>query len=320
MTFLTYLHHVALGISDYGWHILLASTTFSLCELGFGRNRYSLRSRVRAALFWLVYITITVSFFTAFNTLWGRLGLKPLLLIHLDWMTASSSMALRVLGWIAAPVTALIVNEFFYYWFHRAQHTLPLLWRFHAVHHSLREMSAWNNNHHFTEEILRIPFIALPLTLLINVNPGYTPVLVALVLGMQSQFEHSHCRLHLGPLRYLIGDPRFHRIHHSIEPIHYNKNFGSFTTVWDTLFGTAHFPTPEEWPDTGIVDQDEPKNLTEFLLRPFRRPSWHAGVQDADTAAIMLATQAAPPRQPPPAQQASVPLAGQPGTHAGGTA
>lgn len=267
---MTYLTQIAHGIFDYGWHILFASTLFFACELVYGHNHYSLLSRARAALFWLVYITITVTFFTFFNTLWGQLGLKPLLVIRLDWMAASPHLALQVLGWIVAPVIALIVNEFFYYWFHRLQHISPFMWRFHSVHHSLREMSAWNSNHHFTEEILRIPFIALPLTLLINVNAGYSPLLVVLILGVQSQFEHSHTKLHLGPLRYVIGDPRFHRIHHSIEPAHYNKNFGSFTTVWDSLFGTAYFPAPNEWPDTGIIGEEEPTTLRDFLLRPFR--------------------------------------------------
>ncbi len=57
-----------------------------------------------------------------------------------------------------------------------------------------------------------------------------------------------------------------HRIHHSREPQHFNKNFGVVTSVWDRLFGTAYFPAKDEWPDTGIVNQSEPSTVREFLF------------------------------------------------------
>jgi sterol desaturase/sphingolipid hydroxylase (fatty acid hydroxylase superfamily) len=87
---------------------------------------------------------------------------------------------------------------------------------------------------------------------------------------MQGLYEHSCMRLGLGPLRYIISDNRYHRIHHSIEPQHIGKNFGSFTPTWDIVFGTAHFPTKAQWPQTGLVDQDEPQTILDFLFRPFR--------------------------------------------------
>lgn len=50
--------------------------------------------------------------------------------------------------------------------------------------------------------------------------------------------------------------------------MHYDKNFDSFTSVWDLMLGTAHFPK-NEWPDTGLADIDEPNGLREYLWRPF---------------------------------------------------
>jgi sterol desaturase/sphingolipid hydroxylase (fatty acid hydroxylase superfamily) len=65
-------------------------------------------------------------------------------------------------------------------------------------------------------------------------------------------------------------DNRYHRIHHSPEPHHKDKNFAAFSSVWDLLFRTAYFPRPNEWPDTGLSDIGEPQRLSEFLWQPFR--------------------------------------------------
>jgi sterol desaturase/sphingolipid hydroxylase (fatty acid hydroxylase superfamily) len=266
-----YLTLAGQGMLDYGWRILYASMALLALELAFGWNKYSMRLRVRAAGFWVVYIVITVACMTAFNTLWPKLGIKPLFSFDLGSVFASSSKALVVFGWIAGPVLAVIVGEFFYYWFHRAQHASKILWAFHCEHHAIREMSAWNSTHHVTEEILRIPFMIVPLSLLVHLDPGYAPALVWLLIGVQGQYIHSHTRLNLGPLRYVVADNRFHRIHHSVERRHYDKNFGSFTSVWDTVFGTAHFPARDEWPDTGVDEHDQACTLGEYLFRPFRK-------------------------------------------------
>ena len=68
----------------------------------------------------------------------------------------------------------------------------------------------------------------------------------------------------------MIGDNQFHRIHHSLEERHFNRNFGTITPLWDVLFGTACFPKAGEWPKVGLADVPEPKTLREYLLMPFR--------------------------------------------------
>jgi sterol desaturase/sphingolipid hydroxylase (fatty acid hydroxylase superfamily) len=141
-------------------------------------------------------------------------------------------------------------------------------------------MSALNSNHHFTEEIFRIPFVTLPFALVIGGDGGPTPLIVGAILAMQGLYEHSCTRLGLGPLRYIISDNRYHRIHHSIEAQHAGKNFGSFTPVWDVVFGNCAFLTKRNGRN-GIVDADEPRTIVDFLLRPFRwrveRPAGNPG-------------------------------------------
>ena len=132
-------------------------------------------------------------------------------------------------------------------------------------------MSALNSNHHFTEELFRIPFVTIPMTLLFSFDTAYVPWIWATLLGWQGVYEHSSTRLHLGWFRYLIPDNRFHRIHHSREAAHLNKNFGSGSSFWDLVFGTAYFPRKSEWPDVGLDGLAEPRTLREFLFRPFWR-------------------------------------------------
>lgn len=266
-----FLTNAGNGVLEYGWRIFYASMIFFGLELLFGRNKYSMTSRVRAAMFWFVYIVITVLCFGVFSSLWAKLGVKPLLTVDLKAISTESFTLANVVLWIVAPVGAVIIGEFFYYWFHRLQHTSKFMWAFHSEHHAIREMSAWNSNHHVTEEIFRIPLIIIPMSLLIQIDHGFVPAIVWLVIGVQGQFVHSHTRFNLGRLRYIVADNRFHRIHHSVEERHFDKNFGSFTSVWDSLFGTAYFPKPEEWPDTGIAEHDEPKTLKDFVFRPLSK-------------------------------------------------
>ena len=66
----------------------------------------------------------------------------------------------------------------------------------------------------------------------------------------------------------MIVDNRFHRIHHSLEERHFDKNFGICFSIWDFLFGTAYEPG-DEWPHVGLADRMPPNSVREFLLHPF---------------------------------------------------
>jgi sterol desaturase/sphingolipid hydroxylase (fatty acid hydroxylase superfamily) len=91
-----------------------------------------------------------------------------------------------------------------------------------------------------------------------------------ILLQLQASFIHSSSRIDLGPLRLFLCDNRFHRIHHSVEERHFDKNFGAFTTLWDRLFGTAWFPEKDEWPETGLAEIDQPRSLRRWFDLPAR--------------------------------------------------
>lgn len=273
------------GFTDYVWRIFYVSMFCLALELVLPANRVSLKSRLRGAYFWVAYIAIRTAFYTVFLALWGKLGFKPLFHIDFSPFTGASNPVEQILWWIAVPIIITATGDFFYYWFHRLQHSSAFMWRFHEVHHSLREMSAWNSNHHWTEEILRIPLVVIPMGLMFSFDSGAVPVIIFTILGAQGQFEHSATRINLGWFRYIIADNRFHRIHHSVEQEHHNKNFGSFSSIWDVVFRTARFPRKGEWPAVGLDHVDEPKTLREFLLMPFVRRRDSAARQSAPDAA-----------------------------------
>lgn len=259
------------GMKAYAWNVVFAGAILLVFEIALPANRYSLASRLRGSLFWVVYIAITASFFAIFNSFWAKLHITPLVTVDVGALSRSSYAWLHIVSWFVAPIGAGIISEFFYYWFHRAQHTFPLMWRFHEVHHSIEEMSAINSNHHFSEEIFRIPFITVPMTLLFKVEQGVVPAVIFTIIGLQGMYEHSCTKFHLGWFRYVIADNRFHRIHHSVIREQWGHNYGSFLPFWDIIFRTAIFPKKHEWPDVGVPGVPEPRTLREFLWMPFRR-------------------------------------------------
>ena len=89
-------------------------------------------------------------------------------------------------------------------------------------------------------------------------------------LQLLTYYIHSPVDVHFGPLRKVLVDNRFHRIHHSIEPRHFGKNFGVTFSIWDRIFGTAYDPEPGEWPEVGLANVEPPRSVRDYLLLPFR--------------------------------------------------
>lgn len=219
-------------------------------ELALPRGRPGWSGRLQAAVFWLIALCGSASTVFLGNWTLSALHVRPLIHARPPW-----------------PVALLLVpllSDFFFYWFHRAQHVVPALWKLHAVHHSIRDLSAVNSYHHWTEELIRVFFVTLPATLLFRLD--YALPAVTGLLYLQGYFLHAATTIHFGPLNRLIADNRTHRIHHSLEPRHLGKNFGSFSTLWDQLFGTAWFPKPDEWPATGLADRPELESITAYVL------------------------------------------------------
>jgi len=229
----------------------------------FPKAAVSTGSQLRALKFWLVAGVGTATAITIYGSLGEWLNPRPLLIIPLNsWFR---SPAIHWSMYIVAPLLGMIVYDFFGYWLHRAQHRW--FWRLHAVHHSIEELSGINSYFHWSEQFFRIAFISLPAAYLVGIDGLESVFVIELLLKIQGYYLHSPNSIHFGPvMRRVIADNRFHRIHHSVEPEHFDRNFGAGTSLWDQLFGTAHFPTDDEWPATGLPDQPEVRTVSGYLL------------------------------------------------------
>lgn len=137
-------------------------------------------------------------------------------------------------------VIGLVLVDLWMYWWHRINHSVPLLWRFHAVHHSDREMDATSAVRFHTGEIvfsgiarlLVLPLLGVSLPMLLVYELLLLPVIL---------FHHSNLRVGRsadGALRAVIVTPWMHWVHHSVRREETNSNYGSVLSVWDRLFGS----------------------------------------------------------------------------------
>jgi sterol desaturase/sphingolipid hydroxylase (fatty acid hydroxylase superfamily) len=179
-------------------------------------------------------------------------------------------------GWVQL-VAGLAIAMIGSYAGHRAAHEVPLLWRFHRVHHSIRQLDwlAANHLHPLDETFIRSVAV-LPLYAL-----GFGRVSLGafiIVITLQAIFIHANVRLNFGPLRWVISTPQFHHWHHAREPQAYNSNYAGEFPFLDALFGTLYFPA-NRWPAQYGVDDTEPAGYLRQLAWPFRRTEAGKGIR-----------------------------------------
>ncbi len=158
--------------------------------------------------------------------------------------------------WVQVPA-AVLVADLTQYAVHRAFHQVPLLWRFHAIHHSSRQMD-WlaGSRLHLVDIVATRGVTFVPLTLL-----GFSEQALQIYLvfiAAQAVFVHANVRFELRPLSWLLATPAVHHWHHSAEVPAPGCNFAVTLPVIDRVFGTLHLP-PGRWPERyGTLDDEVP--------------------------------------------------------------
>ena len=137
-----------------------------------------------------------------------------------------------------------LVMELFSYWLHRAAHQFGVLWRFHATHHVVTELTALKAlRTHPVENVLFYLARYVPLLLL---GAGSEEVVTVVYFGaMLSLLAHSNIDVADGLLGLVVNHPQYHAVHHSADLTASRSNFGCHTILWDRVFGTFRQPTPE---------------------------------------------------------------------------
>jgi sterol desaturase/sphingolipid hydroxylase (fatty acid hydroxylase superfamily) len=202
-----------------------------------------------------------------------KLGLLAFLMVvalAAERITPSSWRA-TIVGqplWVQFPLL-LILADLGFYMAHRAFHTVPILWRFHAVHHSIQEMD-WLAGHRvhpidqsLTKGLSLVPVYALGFSM-----PAV--LLFAVLYQWQSLLIHSNVRIGFGPLKWILASPRFHHWHHANCREAVNKNFAGQLVFLDILFGTLYMP-PGRMPERYGIEEPVPRSYLGQIVYPFIR-------------------------------------------------
>jgi len=213
-----------------------------------------------------------LAFFFGQSLLWSGLTMVALRLL-ITPLGAPLAPAVASLPWGVQAVGVVLVGDLVVYWAHRLSHRIPLLWRFHRVHHTPTRMD-WLAAHRehpidglWTQLWLNLPAILVGF-------PIATIAGVAVFRGAWGMLIHSNTALRLGPLRYLIGAPRLHHWHHDLHSGG-RHNFANLCPLMDLLFGTFYEPDVEPQ-DYGTIEHT-PRGYLGLLIGPLlparlRRP------------------------------------------------
>jgi len=212
------------------------------------------------------------------------------------WATAqwAQSHHFGILNQLSLPawarlILALLLFDAWMYWWHRLNHRIPFLWRFHRTHHSDPRMDVTTANRFHIGEIaissvLRIPVIAL-LGLQLWELALYELVMFAVV-----QMHHANIALPAQldrALRLLIVTPFMHKVHHSRWQPETDSNYSSLFSFWDRLFRTFRSRNDPRTLIYGLEEFDQPENhtLLGLLTTPIKRVQRRTGEPVAELPA-----------------------------------
>jgi sterol desaturase/sphingolipid hydroxylase (fatty acid hydroxylase superfamily) len=213
----------------------------------------------------------------------GLLGAAATAASELPIIAPARSLAERrrlgVLRWLGLPkslrvVLGFLLLDYTLYLWHWLNHRVPVLWRFHAVHHIDIDLDSTTGvRFHFGELALAAGFRAAQIILL-GVDDVTLRVFQRMLL-LSVIFQHSNLELPVGVERGLLPltvTPRMHGVHHSTRVIETNTNFSSLFSWWDRLHGTLRLDVPQSAITIGVVGFLEPRDVTleRSLALPFR--------------------------------------------------
>ncbi|MFN7157925.1 MAG: sterol desaturase family protein [Erythrobacter cryptus] len=178
--------------------------------------------------------------------------------------------AVEGLPWLVQWAMCVLVADLAQYGVHRAFHAVPLLWRFHKVHHSVEAMD-WlaGSRLHLVDVIVTRGLVLLALLV-----AGFAESVVYAYLALVSfhaVFIHANFAPRWGWLERWVAMPRFHHWHHSREAEARDVNFAVHLPMIDRWFGTCHMPEGR-WPEGyGLADERAPEGWARQLVWPLRR-------------------------------------------------
>lgn len=223
---------------------------------------------------WILQGLTTLSVASSVSQLLQSIWQSPISNTELNWFTKALIGGVLFLSY-----------DFARFFSHYLHHRIPVLWRFHAVHHSAEQLNPLTAfRFHPLEFVLQSAIVILIVGTVAGIIMSlydvpaidYYQLMLMWLYFRAFQFvggnlRHSHIWVSWGyHLNHLLISPAQHQIHHSTEERHIDKNLGVVFAVWDWMFGTLYVPKQKEKLSFGIVGQPAHTSLRAALLRPFK--------------------------------------------------
>jgi len=178
--------------------------------------------------------------------------------------------------WLKTVLGVLVLDFFIYVW-HLLNHEMPLLWRFHRVHHADMNMDVSTANRFHLGEILVSGIVRLLVIYAFGIG-YFAYFLFEVLLNIAIQFHHSSIQIHPGFEKIwmlLFVPPSMHRIHHSVKIRERDSNYGVLFSLWDRIFGTFTPKADQENIIIGIGSHRDFSKLGFFhmMIFPFTKKS-----------------------------------------------
>lgn len=206
----------------------------------------------------------------------ARISLVPIPLLVAIWAERNQFGLLHLVPgprWLAVALGVLVM-DYAYWWWHVGLHLVPVLWRFHNVHHSDLDMDVSTaTRFHLGEVIFSVPFRVV-IVAAFGIN-FWAMAIFEIMFETANLFEHSNWRLPLlleRTLNHLFVTPRMHGIHHSIVQRETNSNWGTIFCWWDFLHRTLRRDIPQDAITIGVAAYRDETELTlgKLFVLPFQ--------------------------------------------------
>ncbi|HEX7422195.1 MAG TPA: sterol desaturase family protein [Thermoanaerobaculia bacterium] len=171
-------------------------------------------------------------------------------------------------------IAQILMLDYTLWLWHWLNHQIPLLWRFHRVHHVDLDLDAATGaRFHFGEMSLSVFFRLLQVRV-IRPDPLALSIWQTMLLS-SIFFHHSNTRLPENVDRavaQVFVTPRMHGIHHSTAADETNSNFASLLTIWDAMHGVLRLDVPQDAITIGVPAYQDPEDVTidRLIVMPLR--------------------------------------------------
>ncbi|WP_026809787.1 sterol desaturase family protein [Arenibacter latericius] len=213
-----------------------------------------------------IFAIVISGFYKVLELLFQDLGIKQSSLTLLDLSPYPNWLQLLIF---------FIVLDFVQWYTHLLLHKYPFLWKFHQIHHSVKEMGfAAHLRFHWMENVLYKPLKTFGVMILGGFEPeqAYMVHFFAITIG---HLNHANIKITYGPLKYVLNNPVMHLYHHAYElPDGKNGiNYGISLSLWDYIFKTNYIPEDSGKLKLGFEgDEEIPKSFFKQLIYGLRKP------------------------------------------------